>query len=182
MFWIRIADIEDAEILAKLSRLTFYETFASQNSKENMDMHMDMFYSTEKITAELCDSLSIFLLAFEDDNLVGYVKMNEQAKEESKELESPLEIERIYTIKEKIGKGIGKILMEKCFEVAREKGKKSIWLGVWEKNFKAIEFYTRWGFEKFGEHEFPVGLDPQTDWLMKKSLIYPELSIDDFQI
>jgi ribosomal protein S18 acetylase RimI-like enzyme len=94
--------------------------------------------------------------------------MNEHLKEESKDLESPVEIERIYSIREMIGKGVGKKLMEKCLAIAREKNKKEIWLGVWEFNYPAIEFYKRWGFEKFGEHHFPVGLDPQTDWLMKK--------------
>ena len=96
--------------------------------------------------------------------------MNEHIKEESKELEDPIEIERIYSVKEMLGKGVGKILMEKCLAIANEKNKKTVWLGVWESNKRAIEFYTRWGFEKFSDHIFPVGNDPQRDWLMKKLL------------
>jgi len=60
--------------------------------------------------------------------------------------------------------------MQHCIEVARQKSARVIWLGVWEKNNKAIAFYTKWGFEKFGEHVFMLGDDPQTDWLMKKVL------------
>lgn len=167
---ILIAREEDAEIIAAISRQTFYDTFAAQNSRENMEMHMAQYYSTEKIRDELNDPLNTFLLAYEDDRLAGYAKMNEHKKEESKELEDPVEIERIYSLKEFIGKGIGKKLMEKCLAIAREKNKKDIWLGVWEYNDRAIVFYKRWGFVKFGEHNFPVGLDPQTDWLMKKTL------------
>ncbi|SRR5258706_11573554 len=170
MIGIRIAGEDDAELIAEISRRTFYETFAAQNSKENMDMHMAQYYTVEKIQAELKDPFSIFLLAHDDDRLAGYAKMNDHLKEESKELENPIEIERIYAVKEMIGKGVGKKLMEKCLAAANEKHKKTVWLGVWEFNERAIGFYTRWGFEKFGEHNFPVGNDPQVDWLMKRSL------------
>jgi diamine N-acetyltransferase len=170
MIRIRIATEDDAELIAEISRRTFYETFAAQNSKENMDMHMAQYYTVEKIRAELEDPFSIFLLAYDGDRLAGYAKMNDHIKEESKELEMPIEIERIYSIKEMIGKGVGKKLMKECFAIANEKNKKTVWLGVWETNHRAIEFYTRQGFEKFGEHIFPVGKDPQADWLMKRSL------------
>lgn len=170
MIGIRFACEDDAELLAEISHRTFYETFAPQNSKENMDMHTAQNYAVEKIRAELEDPFSIFLLAYDDDRLAGYAKMNDHTKEESKELEIPIEIERIYSIKEMIGKGVGKKLMEKCLAIANEKNKKTVWLGVWELNYQAIEFYTRWGFEKFGEHIFPVGNDPQVDWLMKRSV------------
>jgi len=170
MIGIRFATEDEAELIAELSRRTFYETFAAQNSKENMDMHMAQYYAVEKIRAELKDPFSIFFIAYDDNRLAGYAKMNEHIKEESKELESPIEIERIYAVKEMIGKGVGKKLMEKCLAIANEKNKKTVWLGVWESNKRAVEFYTRWGFEKFSEHNFPVGNDPQRDWLMKRSL------------
>ncbi len=170
MIGIRFAGEEDAELIAEISRRTFYETFAAQNSRENMDMHMAQYYAVEKIRTELRDPFSIFLLAYDDRWLAGYAKMNDHIKEESKDLENPIEIERIYSIKEMIGKGVGKKLMEKCLAIANEKNKKTVWLGVWKSNYRAIEFYSRWGFEKFGEHNFPLGNDPQMDWLMKKSL------------
>jgi len=170
MIGIRFATEDDAELIAELSRRTFYETFAAQNSKENMDMHMAEYYALEKIQAELKDPLNIFFMAYDGSRLAGYVKMNEHIKEESKELEDPIEIGRIYSVKEMLGKGVGKILMEKCLAIANEKNKKTVWLGVWESNKRAIEFYTRWGFEKFSDHIFPVGNDPQRDWLMKKLL------------
>jgi GNAT superfamily N-acetyltransferase len=170
MIRIRFAEINEASLIAGISQLTFYETFAAQNSKENMDLHMGQYYSPGKIQEELDDPLHIFLLAYDGERLAGYAKLNEHVKEESIALEDPIEIERIYSIKEMIGKGVGKKLMEKCLGIAKEKNKKTIWLGVWEYNYRAIEFYGHWGFEKFGEHNFPVGNDPQTDWLMKRSL------------
>ena len=67
-------------------------------------------------------------------------------------------------------KGVGPALMQACMDIAKELKKSVIWLGVWEKNSRAIAFYQKWGFEKFGEHIFPIGDDPQTDWLMKKAM------------
>ena len=69
---------------------------------------------------------------------------------------------------DKIGKGVGKKLMEASIDIAKEKGKKALWLGVWENNQRAIDFYTKWGFQKFSEHAFMLGNEIQTDWLMKK--------------
>jgi ribosomal protein S18 acetylase RimI-like enzyme len=82
-----------------------------------------------------------------------------------------MEIARIYAVSSSIGKGVGSQLMTECLRAARERGKQLVWLGVWEKNERAIQFYTRWGFEKFGEHVFMLGNDAQTDFLMKKLLV-----------
>lgn len=81
-----------------------------------------------------------------------------------------LEIARLYVLKDKIGTGVGKGLMISSIDIAKQKSKQVIWLGVWEKNARAIDFYTKWGFEKFGEQEFLLGNDLQNDWLMKKEL------------
>jgi ribosomal protein S18 acetylase RimI-like enzyme len=167
---IRYATAADAALITKIGRQTFFETFGHENTKENMNKHLAEYYAPEKMEAELKDPLSVFLLAYMDDELVGYAKLNEHPKEESKELEEPVELERIYSINRMIGMGIGKKLMEACLAIAREKNKKEIWLGVGEHNFRAQKFYTQWGFENYGEHIFVVGDDPQKDWLMKKAL------------
>jgi GNAT superfamily N-acetyltransferase len=135
-----------------------------------MDLHMSQYYTPDKIHAELIDPLNTFLLAYHEESIAGYAKLNEHEKEEAFGIDNPIEIERIYSVKEMIGKGVGKKLMETCLDIAKMKNKNTIWLGVWESNIRAIEFYSRWGFEKFGEHNFPVGNDPQADWLMKRSV------------
>jgi ribosomal protein S18 acetylase RimI-like enzyme len=79
-----------------------------------------------------------------------------------------MEIARIYSMTNMIGKGVGKALMQASIDLAKEKGKEVIWLGVWEKNQRAIDFYIKWGFEKFDETDFLLGNDLQRDWLMRK--------------
>ncbi len=81
-----------------------------------------------------------------------------------------MEISRIYCTQQVIGKGVGKSMMQECIKIAQSMGMDCIWLGVWEHNSKAIEFYKKFGFEKFSEHEFVLGNDLQNDWLMKKNL------------
>ncbi len=167
---IRRATVHDVISLAAISRKTFYDSFAAANTAEDMQQHLEDYYADNIIKAELDDPQNIFLLAYEENELVGYCKLTEKAKPEAAALPAPIEIERIYALQTVIGKGIGKALMEACIQQGIDKNKSSIWLGVWEHNPRAIGFYTKWGFEKFGEHVFVVGKDPQTDWLMKKMI------------
>jgi diamine N-acetyltransferase len=167
---IRYATTADAEKIAILSRQTFYDSFAAQNTADNMQKHLDAYYTVSKMEEELKDELNSFILAYDSEKLVGYCKLNEHAKPEAKELSNPVEIERIYAVKESIGKGVGTALMQECMNMAGKKKKNTVWLGVWEQNHRAIAFYTKWSFEKFGTHIFEVGDDPQTDWLMKKKI------------
>ena len=167
---IRVATEKDATLIADISRQTFYETFASQNTSENMEKFMNTQFAREKLMAELSDPENIFLLAYQDEQLAGYVKLSDSQNPEQLENSAALEIVRIYSTTSMIGKGIGKILMQTCLDIAQKRNKAFVWLGVWEKNQRAIDFYTKWGFEKFGEHDFILGNDIQTDWLMKKEI------------
>jgi ribosomal protein S18 acetylase RimI-like enzyme len=165
---IRAAHANDAELIADLSRDTFYETFAEFNTKENMDMFMTGQFSKEKLMTEVMERGNIFYVAFIGDTPAGYMRMREVPNPAQLADVSAIEIARIYSVHQAIGKGVGSALMQQGITIAKEKQKQVIWLGVWEKNKRAIDFYTRWGFEKFGEHEFVLGTDVQTDWLMKK--------------
>ncbi len=168
--FIRKATTADRAIIAGISRSTFYDTFASFNTKENMDIFMERQFSADKLEAEVGEPDLIFFLAYCNDELAGYVKLrNPSAGSEDNSIHE-IEIARIYSTKSAIGRGIGKALMLRCIEEATALGKTHIWLGVWEKNQRAIDFYTKFGFVKTGEHAFVLGKDIQTDWIMKKKI------------
>lgn len=167
---IRLATTVDDLLIADISRQTFYETFAGLNTKENIDKFMSGPFSKVNLMAEVGAPGNIFLLAFEEDIPVGYVRMKEGEQIAAFGNRTAIEIARIYATRSSIGKGVGKAMMLHCIEMAKTLHKEIIWLGVWEKNQQAIEFYTKWGFEQFGTHVFQLGDDPQTDWLMKKEL------------
>lgn len=170
MIKTRICTVADAALIADMSRQTFYETFASDNTAENMDKFMTEQFGRKALMKEVGAEGNIFFLAYDGDEPVGYAKMREGEVLPELGNKRSIEIVRIYAIKEAIGKGVGTVLMQQCIDAATERNKEVIWLGVWEENQRAIGFYKRWGFEKFGEHVFLLGDDPQNDWLMKKEL------------
>jgi len=163
---IRDATIADAALIADLSRQTFYDTFAAHNTKENMDKFMNEQFSRELLINEVGQPGNYFLLAYDDQKPVGYVRMRESQNPPELKNQRSIEIARIYAIKESIGKGVGKELLLSCIYLAEKLKKESVWLGVWEHNQRAIEFYSKFGFNKFGTHDFILGDDVQTDWLM----------------
>ncbi|WP_205511173.1 GNAT family N-acetyltransferase [Longitalea arenae] len=165
---IREATIADASLIADLSRKTFYDSFAADNTRENMDKFMNETFTRERLIEEVGAAGNIFLLAEQNGEVVGYARLRETANPLA--AGEAIEIARIYAVQNSIGKGVGSALMHRCIDVAKQKQVPVIWLGVWEHNQKAIAFYTKWGFERFSEHVFMVGDDAQTDWLMKKSL------------
>lgn len=172
---VREANIHDAEMIAELSRQTFYQSFASQNTKENIDKFMNDSFAKETLMMEVGTPGNVFLLAFDGEEQVGYVLMRENNNPPELQNLNAMEIARIYVVQNYIGKGVGKILMQRCIELAMERKFSIVWLGVWQQNLPAISFYTKWGFEKFGTHIFILGDDPQIDWLMKKPL-FPSIS------
>ena len=170
MTTIRLATTNDAELIANLSQKTFYETFSSQNTKKNMDKFMNEQFTKDTLMKEVGAPANIFLLAYDGEEPVGYVRMRENNNPPELGNINAIEIARIYAATNSIGKGVGKALMQKCIEIAMEKKVAAIWLGVFQENHRAIDFYTKWGFEKFSTHIFMLGDDPQKDWLMIKNL------------
>ena len=168
---LKIVGAEDAELVTDLARRTFYESFAPHNTEENMRIYMDEQFTREKLLAEVGAPGRTFIVAYAGDEPVGYASLREtDERPKGLETEKAIEIVQIYSEQRMIGAGIGPALMQACVDLAREKGYEWIWLGVWEHNGRALAFYAKWGFERFGEHIFIVGLDAQTDWWMRKKL------------
>lgn len=166
---IKIRKITTADIieLQNIGKLTFAETFSSQNSEANMKEYLENGFSKEKLTAELTDPNAEFYFAELDGKTIGYLKINVgQSQTEIKD-KNALEIERIYVLKEFHGKKVGQILYDKAIELAKDKNVEYVWLGVWEQNPRAIRFYEKNGFEAFDKHVFKLGDDEQTDIMMK---------------
>lgn len=167
---IRKVNIQDIDELEEIGKLTFAETFSSENSEENMKEYLENGFSTEKLTAELADPNAEFYFAQLDKKTIGYLKVNVgQSQTEIKD-KNALEIERIYVLKEFHGKKVGQILYERAIELAKEKNVEYVWLGVWEQNPRAIRFYEKNGFVAFDKHIFKLGDDEQTDIMMKLNL------------
>ena len=167
---IRYALLSDAGLIADISRQTFSETFADSNTTADMEKFLNEQFTREALMEEVSEPGSIFLLAFADGEPAGYVRKREGESYPEFEDMPAIEIARIYALKKMIGKGVGSALMQACISIAIENRRRIIWLGVWERNERAIAFYRKWGFEKFSGHDFVLGNDIQHDWLMMKYL------------
>ncbi|AHM61186.1 GCN5-related N-acetyltransferase [Flammeovirgaceae bacterium 311] len=163
---VRVTQI-DIDQLQNIGRQTFAETFSSGNSEENMKEYLDNSFSKEKLKTELSDKNSEFYFAVLSDQVVGYLKVNLGQSQTEMQDENALEIERIYVLKEYHGKKVGQLLYEKALEIAEQKDVDFVWLGVWEENPRAIQFYKKNGFVEFAKHIFKLGEDEQTDIMMK---------------
>jgi len=167
---IRYANENDASLLAELGRKTFYDSFIEFNAEEDMVKYLSEHYSTEIQMSEITDPDTIFLIAEQNGMPVGYAKLKGQSKGDGVASTNPMELQRIYSIQEYIGKGVGAELMKEAIREAKERGFNCLWLGVWEKNERAIKFYEKWGFKKVGNHTFVLGEDIQSDFTMELSL------------
>lgn len=164
---IRTAKISDLNILKEIGKRTFIETFASENSSENITEYLESAFTTEKLMSELTNMNSEFYFAEMEGEVVGYLKVNFNDSQTELKVSNALEIERIYVLKEFHGKKVGQLLYDKAIEIAKNKNLKNVWLGVWEQNPRAIRFYEKNGFKVFDKHIFKLGEDEQTDIMMK---------------
>lgn len=168
---IKKLDLTDINELQKVSVETFYDTFADQNTEKNMQDYVSNSYKLETLTEELKNKNSFFYFVLSDeDDIMGYLKLNISDAQSEDDFENALEIEQIYIRKEFQKQGLGKILYNIALTKATELEKQRIWLGVWEFNQNAKAFYQHLGFEFVGSHIFNMGADPQTDLIMVKSI------------
>lgn len=159
---------KDLSLLKTISIDTFKETFSNDNSKEDMELYLKEAYNSTKLLKELRSKESSFYFIYVEDKLAGYLKLNIGEEKTENKTENSLEIERIYILNDYKRQGLGNQLIELAILEAKRNANDYIWLGVWEKNYSALSFYQKNGFEKSGSHEFKLGDDIQTDLIMKK--------------
>jgi diamine N-acetyltransferase len=167
---IRRGELNDAGLLSELGERTFSDTFAADNTSEDMAAYIATSFSVAQQTRELEDPASIFLIAEVDGRAAGYAKLHDGKPEKGVEGANPIELVRLYVSRDWLGRGIGERLMRACIDEARQAGRDSIWLGVWERNARAQAFYRKWNFRTVGEHMFRLGSDLQRDLIMECTL------------
>lgn len=167
---IRSATPADAPVLADLARRTFYDTFASTNDANDMALHLQSAYGADQQTREINNRDITTLIVEQDGAAIAYAQVRGDHIPECVKGPRPLELWRFYVDASWHGRGVAQSLMERVKDVARERGAKTLWLGVWERNDRARAFYAKCGFIDVGEHIFLFGTDPQTDRVMVTSL------------
>lgn len=167
---IRYGTTDDAKMLSELGAKTFYDTFAKVNTPENIEAYLRESFSSEIQFHELSQPDVVFLIAESEGIAIGYAQLLINSRDEAIKGIRPLEVRRIYASQQYLGKGVGRELMKATINEAGQRDCDCIWLGVWEKNQRAIDFYRKWGFHEVGTHIFFVGDDPQNDFVMELEL------------
>lgn len=165
---IRRGTVADAGLLAELGERTFSETFAVDNTPEDLAAYIAQSFNVAQQTAELEEPGSIFLIAEVNGTAAGYARLLDGEPEQCIEGAKPIELVRLYVSSDWIGRRLGGELMLACLDEARQTGHETIWLGVWEGNPRAQAFYRKWEFRTVGEHIFPLGSDLQRDLVMER--------------
>lgn len=159
---IRRATPDDAARLAEFGARTFQETFGAHNRPEDMETFLSSAYGVEVQLAEIADPARITLIVEEGEALIAYAQLWVHIPE--------VEIGRFYVDSAWHGRGIAQSLMSVVLDVARDLGATRLWLGVWERNAKAIAFYEKCGFVDCGSQPFLLGSDLQTDRVMERAV------------
>ena len=167
---IRYGNPKDADILAKIGARTFYDAYVEHVDANILQEFVNKTFSAEMQFEEINDANTIFLIAEVESKMAGYAKLVLNTINGNVDSKMSLEISRIYLLQDYIGKGIGKKLMARTLQEAKQRGCNSVWLGVWEKNEKAIRFYEKIGFRQVGSHPFEFGEDEHNDLIMELEL------------
>jgi ribosomal protein S18 acetylase RimI-like enzyme len=165
----RVATISDAITIARIGAETFKVAFGLDNTPEDMEEYLAANFSRDVIRDLLAEASSTFLLGYEGGKVIGYAMLRKGAPPSSVMGSSPIELVRFYVVEGFLGLGYGSELMRACLAKAQEMGHATIWLGVWEKNDRAVRFYEKWGFRKVGTKRFILGRDVQRDFIMQRS-------------
>lgn len=170
---IRRGNLDDVALLQTIGRKTFDDTFGNTCTKEDMRGVLDLYFNADQVLSELQDDTDNFFF-FEEDGIVkGYMRINAKHAYplESFQSRNCIELVRLYVLKEYHGAGVANELMNFAIDLARNNGFDTMYLSVWEYNFRARGFYEKHGFVNSGiENDFPLGSTPQTDYWFVKEL------------
>jgi ribosomal protein S18 acetylase RimI-like enzyme len=167
---IRAATADDAAALAEFAERVFDEVFSPGNDEGDMASYMTEAFGPRQQRAEITEPGAIMLVAEDATGaLAGYLHIT--ASRTPACVTAPaVELKRLYVDPRRHSRGLGKRLLDDGIARAKAAGATRLWLGVWEHNVRAQKFYQREGFTRAGEHIFLLGSDPQTDWIMQRTL------------
>jgi len=167
---IRPAGPDDNHSIAALGRRTFADSFGADNPPRDIRKYLAQSFSPAIQAAELAEPSSCFLVAESGKQPVGYARLVESVPPPCVKAVHPVKLQRLYADQQWIGCGVGAALMRACIAWARQRENDGIWLGVWDENQPALQFYRRWGFKQVGTQPFILGNDRQTDLVLWLSM------------
>ena len=154
---IRQANLDDVEILCRLGATTFRETYRAISDPREVDEYAEEHFTPDKIAAWFKRPCARTLLAFAADAPVGYAHVRSARVPACVADRKAVELSRLYLLASAQGSGLGGALLDAALAEIAALGGRSAWLGAYDRNVKALDFYARRGFVRVGTHEFEFG-------------------------
>jgi len=167
---LRPGVLADAAPLAELGAITFTETFGHLYAPADLAAFLAE-KRTPEFYAELLGDPGIFITVAEEAQgaLVGYVLAG-PCKLPVPDLASTAgEVRELYLLSSRQGQGLGTRLLEGALAWLHHTGRSPLYVGVWSENHGAQRLYGRYGFQKVGEYEFPVGKQMDREFILKRA-------------
>lgn len=161
----------DAQLLTDLGAQSFLEAYSDVKSAKDLNDYIKTAFVKSEIESSIKNNEVIFLIAYNNDAAIGYLKLRwDRNHPNLNAAEKNMELERIYVLRNFWKHKIGAALMTKAIEISKSKNYDYLWLGVWQQNKRAIDFYLKMGFEIFGTKKFYVGEEENDDYVMRLKL------------
>jgi diamine N-acetyltransferase len=168
---LRRAGIADAARVADFAARVYRETFEADNTPEDMAAYLASAFGADRQRAEMSSDDIVTLVAEHEGAMVAYAMVRRDGPAPAcVTMPRPVELWRFYVDREWHGRGVAPALMDGALDAARELGGRSMWLGVWERNARALGFYAKYGFIDVGSHDFIMGSDRQTDRVLAREV------------
>ncbi|WP_439132453.1 GNAT family N-acetyltransferase [Polaribacter sp.] len=155
-FIIKKATQKDIPVLAKVSKKAFYKPHKDAIPEATIAEYMLNNFNEATLLKEITNSDFQYYLIYVDDVLAGFSKIIFNSKNQNIKESNVTKMERFYLLEEYYNLGLGKALFQFNVNLAKQNHQKGIWLYVWIKNHRAIQFYTKNGFQKIALYDFPI--------------------------
>ena len=163
---VQKATAGDATDLAAFARSAFRDAFGAMNEPADVDAYCAHAFTPDAQERELTDPAMTTLLVRDQGAIIAYAQIDEAEPHPGVAGLPAVLLKRIYVDQRWLGRGVGKSLMSAVATEAANRGAKTLWLTVWERNARAIRFYSELGMHVVGETDFLLGSDLQRDLVM----------------
>ena len=161
MFNIYEATEKDIPAIIQIAEMTWWPTYSSFISIEQIRYMLDSIYSPEAIANAIASRSQTFLILSDENAPKGFAAFGVRADDHK-----TYKLHKLYVLPETHGKGYGKKLIEDVKRRVREHQGTRLDLNVNRFN-PAKEFYGKMGFTIIKEEDIPIGPYWMNDFVMQ---------------
>jgi GNAT superfamily N-acetyltransferase len=154
---IRSATLADVATLCHLGAATFRETYRSISDPREVDQYADEHFTPARVESWLARPCARTLIASVGDAAAGYAHVRRAEVPACVGDRQAMELSRLYLLASAQGAGIGGALINAAIAAIVELGGRTVWLGAYDRNVRALAFYAGRGFVQVGTHAFEFG-------------------------